>query len=137
MDDVSPGKGLQSCIIREVFTGNDVGDCGCCWLHMAQDLLQAFQVVDVSLILNLVLVQSNPNGCGERASLLQVRLGVLHVRVEVVRQGLDVPVKEDAELFLAMLGVVVQPGDKSRDNKGRGNFVASSNVQDHGIIFLW
>ena len=137
MDDVSPGKGLQVWIIVEVFTGNDVVDCGGSRLHMAQSVLQAFQVVDVSLVLNLILVQSRPDGCGEGASLLAVFLGVLHKLVEVVGQGRDVPIKNVAEVFLAMLVVVVQPGDNGRDNKDGRNVVALSNFHDHGLLFLW
>ena len=137
MDDVSPGEGLQVWIIVEIFTGNDVVDCGGRRLHMAQSVLQAFQVVDVSLILNLILVQSRPDGCGEGASLLAVFLGVLHELMEVVGQGRDVPFKNVAEVFLAMLVVVVQPGDNSRDNKDGRNVVALSNFHDHGLLFLW
>ena len=137
MDDVSPGKGLQVVIIEEIFTGNDVVDCGGRRLHMAQSVLQAFQVVDVSLVLNLILVQSDPDGCGEGASLLAVFLGVLHEQMEVVCQGRDVPLENVAEVFLAMLVVVVQPGDNSGDNKDGRNVVALSNLHDHGLLFLW
>ena len=57
MDDVIPGKGLQSWIIMVIFTGNDIAcDCGCSGLDVGEDLLQVFQVVNVFLIINLILV---------------------------------------------------------------------------------
>ena len=82
-------------------------------------------------------MQSRPDGCGERASLLAVFLGVLHELMEVVCQLGDVPLKKGMEVFLAMLVVVVQPGDNSRDNKDGRNVVALSNLHYHCIIFLW
>ena len=137
MDDVIPRIGLQVWIIVEIFTGNDGHGWTTGWLDSPQGLLQALQVLDEFLILNIILVQSGPNGCGERASSLPVFGGVLHEGMEVIGQGRHVPVKEVAEVFLAVLAVVVQPGGNSTDNKHGRNLVALSNIHDHRGVFLW
>ena len=116
MDDVSPGIGLQCWIKLEVFTWNDVSRRGVGWLNCAKDMLQVHQVLYKLLVLNIVLVQCHPDGCGEGASHLPVFGRVPFEQVEVVGQGGHVLVEELLEMFLSMLGVVGQSGDNSSGN---------------------
>ena len=116
MDDVSPGIVLQCRVKLEVFTWNYVQGRGVGWLNCAKDILQVDQVLDKLLVLNIVLVQCHPDGCGEGASHLPVFGRVPFEQVEVAGQGGHVLVEELLEVFLSMLGIVGQSGDNSGGN---------------------